>query len=400
MLLNCAEKYCTEINNLVDGLKENKLHSEGLNSFAEYLLDYIESDTFKEFYSHVIRLRNQLSTVEYCMYIKNGTIRVRKYEGEIDYSQKLLKCFEKFRQGEVKDYHKKLDEEPIATHVEAEVLNMVASLYKDIFTDLNIFCEKYMYFIDNTISRFACEIQFYLSWLEYILPLRQVGLPFNYPKLVDNAEHIYVREGFDLALAFITRENTVTNDFILNTPERIIVVTGPNQGGKTTFARAFGQMHWLASLGLCIPGSEATLNIFDNIFTHFAREEDLSSLNGKLQDDLIRLHDLLKKATNRSIIIVNEIFSSTTLSDALVLGQYMMDAISKIGAIAVVVTFLDKLAYHGEETVSMVSIVNESDPTERTYKIIRKPPDGLAYAMHIANEYNLTYEQICRRLKK
>lgn len=114
----------------------------------------------------------------------------------------------------------------------------------------------------------------------------------------------------------------------------------------------------------------------------------------------MRLHGLLEKATNRSVIIVNEIFSSTTLSDALTLGGHMMDAISVLGAPAVVVTFLDELAYHGPETVSMMSTVKEDDPTQRTYKIIRKPPDGLAYAMHIASKYRLTYKQLCWRVKK
>ncbi len=154
--------------------------------------------------------------------------------------------------------------------------------------------------------------------------LRQVGLPFNYPKLCNTIDHIYVLDGFDLALAFSTLENTITNDFILNTPERIIVVTGPNQGGKTTFVRAFGQMHWMNSLGLCVPGRKAALYLFDNIFTHFGSKEELTTLNGKIQDDLVRLDELLTKATSQSIIIINEIFASTTLSDAIILGGYMI----------------------------------------------------------------------------
>lgn len=399
-MLDYADRYCSEVSTLVAGLNGKTLRSEGLSAFAEYLTTYSESEAFKGLCSHVAWLRKELSKVEYCMYIKNGTIRVRKYEGQSDLSKQILACFDKFRQGEVKDYRQKVIEEPAAAHVEAAVLDMVAGLYKDVFNELNSFCRKYLHFLDPTITRFAREIQFYLSWLDYIHPLRQAGLPFNYPKICNSADHLYGLDVFDLALAFLTRDKTVTNDFMLNVPERIIVVTGPNQGGKTTFARAFGQVHWLASLGLCVPGSESALYLFDNILTHFGREEDLSTLNGKLQDDLVRLHGILEKATNRSIIIVNEIFSSTTLSDALILGGYMMDAISTLGSPAVIVTFLDELASHGSDTVSMMSTVKEDDPTQRTYKIIRKPPDGLAYAIHIASKYRLTYKQLCGRLKK
>lgn len=399
-MLDCADSYCHQIVALAKGLDCRWLISAGLLGFTKYLDEYSASEAFNGLCTRVKRLRDELSTVEYCMLIKNGTIRVRKYEGEADHSKQIIETFEKFRQGNAKDYRHNLSEEPHARHVEAAVLNMVASLYKDIFADLNNFCGEYLHFLDATITRFAREIQFYLSWLDYIRPFRESGLKFNYPEICETEEHLCDFEGFDIALAAVTGKDTVTNDFVLNAPEKIIVVTGPNQGGKTTFARAFGQVHWLASLGLCVPGSKAALYLFDNILTHFGREEDLSTLNGKLQDDLVRLHELLEKATNRSVIIVNEIYSSTTLSDALILGRHMMDAITASGAPAVVVTFLDELASNGVETVSMMSTVKEEDPAQRTYKIIRKPPDGLAYAMYIAGKHGLTYDQLSRRLKK
>jgi hypothetical protein len=181
---------------------------------------------------HVKRLRDELSTVEYCMLIKNGTIRVRKYEGQSDHSKQILATFEKFRQGNVKDYRHKLSEEPYADHVEAAVLRMLSEIYKDIFADLNSFCSKYLHFDDETIFRFSREIQFYLSWLDAIRPLRGAGLSFTYPKLCNTSEHLYDLDGFDLALASVAWTKTVTNDFVLNAPEHIIVVTDPTRAAK------------------------------------------------------------------------------------------------------------------------------------------------------------------------
>ena len=96
-------------------------------------------------------------------------------------------------------------------------------------------------------------------YLEHIAPLKSNDLAFSYPAVSTTEKTMRARESFDLALAkklLDAGQRVICNDVELNGDERVIVVSGPNQGGKTTFARMFGQLHHLAALGLPVPGSD------------------------------------------------------------------------------------------------------------------------------------------------
>jgi Mismatch repair ATPase (MutS family) len=401
-LLNSASVYCEKVVCLVSDIASFDLQSRGLSEFRDYIFTYTKSDAFGVLQSETAAMKADLATVHYCMLIKGGCIKVRKFENETNHTPEIERIFQKFRQGAVKDYRQKVSAEPYAEHVEAGVLNLVAKLYPDIFSRLDEYFLRYMNFINETIFHFAREIHFYLAYLEYMEKFKRTGLSFCYPQMSRKNKEIRNSGGFDLALAGKLvghNQPVVCNDFYLQGEERIIVVSGPNQGGKTTFARTFGQLHYLASLGCPVAGSEAKLFLFDRIFTHFERAEDIQNLSGKLQNDLIRMNEILDQATTDSIIIMNEILSSTALKDAVAIGKKIMAELARLDVLSICVTFLDELASYSQKNVSMVSTVTPEDPARRTYKIIRSPADGLAYAIHIAKKYRLTYDCLKERIK-
>ena len=402
MFLDAVSIYCNAVNCLVHDLSRADLESRGFLAFHAYLETFAESNPFTSLLAETKKLIDDLSSIKYCLLIKGDSIKVRKYESEIDYSAEVEETFEKFKQGAVKDYRAEFPDGLSINHVEAGVLDFVAKLYPDIFLSLDDYCAKNTNYLNETIGLFDREIQFYIAYLEFVAKFRRAGLKFCYPQISNECKEVFDFEGFDLALANkLINENSsvVCNDFYLKGKERIFVVSGPNQGGKTNFARTFGQLHYMASLGCPVPGREARLFLFDRIFTHFEKEENINNLRGKLQDDLVRIYDILNQATPESIILMNEILTSTTLKDAVFLGKKVMEKIIQLDLLCVFVTFIEELASLSEKCVSMVSTVVPENPALRTYKIVRRPADGLAYALSIAEKYRLTYDYLKERLK-
>jgi DNA mismatch repair protein MutS len=399
--LDAVGVYCQLVRSLADDLSRFSLRSKGLLSFRDFLIGYVESSSFIRLLERTRKLQEELAAIQYCIRIKGGSFKVQKLESQYNYSDAVEETFAKFQQGSVKDYRVQFSESVQMNHIEAKVLEFVARLHPEIFSALDNFCSENANFLDETVTRFDREIQFYIAYLDHIEKFRRRDLKFCYPVLSDQPNDIHSEEVFDLALADkLVREaaSVVSNDFHFCGDERVFVVSGPNQGGKTTFARAFGQAHYLSSLGLLVPGREARLLLFDRLFTHFEREEKIANLRGKLQDDLLRIRDDLNKSTSVSILILNEIFTSTTVRDALFLSEEILKRIIELGALCIWVTFVNELASFGKQVVSMVATVDRQNPTLRTFKIVRSAP-GPSYAMSIAERHRLTYNHLKERLK-
>ncbi len=396
--------YCNTIKQLADDLSSfSFFQSQGIKEFTLYLNEYIKSEGFTTLYKNANTINNELLKVKYQVIIRNNSFTVQNYHEETDYSIEILETFNKFKQGYVGEYifkYQSYDE--YMNPIEAKILEYVAQLNKELFNCLDNFMRDNLNFINDTILTFDREIHFYISYLLFIEKFKKNNLQFCYPSISNSSKEIFNTNGFDLALANkLISENLqiVCNDFFLTGKERILIVTGPNQGGKTTFARTFGQLHYFTNIGCPVPGSNARLFKFDNLFTLFERSEKVEDMKGKLEDDLIRMDSIIKQATSSSIIIINEIFNSTTLQDMTILSKSIISKLINKDLFCVWVTFVDELASFSEETVSMTSMIVPDNPTARTYKIVRNEANGLAYANAIVEKYNLTYEKISKRLE-
>ena len=399
-ILDSAKIYCDAVAALSAAIVRADFKSAGFLAFADLLTEYVNSDEFKMLAKETESLEKDLLNVEYSLIIKSDGVIIRRFASAQDYTAELVRVFEKFKNDKSEMVKVRTPSHYDVNHVEAILVELIAKFYPAVFQKLEVYFEKYSDCMNPAIRRFYREIQFYLSYIDYIAPMESANLKFCIPSISEADSNILIRDGFNIALASVLihkSEKVICNDFILEGDERIVIMTGRNQGGKTTFASSLAQIEYLGCLGLPVPASYARLCIVDEIFTHFQKEERGENLRSGLEDDLLRIHDVIMRSTAKSMIIINEMLNSCTLQDASAIGKKILGTIQKIGCICVYVTFIHDIIEF-DSTVCMANEVNPHNPDISTYKIVRKRPDTDPYSIHMARKYGLTYDQLRLRL--
>lgn len=218
-----------------------------------------------------------------------------------------------------------------------------------------------------------------------------------------------ITEGYDLALflkSMYSGQQVVCNDARYDSGEAFLVVTGPNQGGKTTFARSIGQIVYFALMGLEAPCKAAVLPFFNGILTHFSVEESLETGRGKLKEELVRLEPMMHMQEMNKFVVINELFTTAATYDAYIMGKRVMEHFMNRECLGIYVTHIQELADEqkigagGCHIVSLSACVDEADSHIRTYKIVRRPAAGAGYAQGLVEKYHLTYPELKERLKE
>lgn len=277
-----------------------------------------------------------------------------------------------------------------------------------------------------SLSSLTEEVGFLIGAVGLVKKISQTGLNMCMPDIAPIQNRIFSVNGiYNLSLAInylhkykdqTLTQKIVTNDIDMGHEGRIFILTGPNQGGKTTYIQAIGQVQLLAQLGLPIPGEKAEISPADNIYTHFPVDEKPDSNMGRLGEESKRLSDIFDKATSLSMILLNESISSTSPGEGLYISREILCVIKILSARAVFATHLHDLAEGVDEInkiipgdsklVSMVSSAvrysekdgQSGESIKRTYKIIPGPPKGVSYARDISSKYGISFDKLVSTL--
>jgi DNA mismatch repair protein MutS len=270
------------------------------------------------------------------------------------------------------------------------------------------------------LSQLRQSLIYYLGAVQFIRRLQAAGLPTCCPEICERQERLCKIKGsfnVNLALRLGDRDRKqnlaeviIRNDVNISPEGQILILTGPNQGGKTTYMVGIGIAQLLAQLGCFVPGERAQISPVDNIFSHFPLEEKPEVNAGRFGEEAMRLGQIFEQVTGDSLVLMNESLSNTSFGESLYLAQDIVRILRRVGARAIYSTHLHEMGNHVEKLnqsvkgsskiISVVSSpIDEGIPAnqpgvQRSYKVEARPPLGQSYAREIAERYGIRYEQL------
>ncbi|MGN0401676.1 MAG: hypothetical protein ACI4HQ_05375 [Acetatifactor sp.] len=389
-----VEKYCSAIEELYRELQKAGMHSEGFCLFLDYLQGYLEKESYRDMRSRCSVLTQELEQIRFTLHYENRQIVVTEGEMPSGYEAFLMDLCP----GHTGEMKSPFGLSSRLSSLETEIYRIYANKHMDMIRRMEEFAEKYADYGDERLLTFSREIGFYLSYQVFQSRMEGYGFCFATPT-TKREEPLQAAGLYDLALAVaVCREEraVVPNDFEYREGERFFVLTGPNQGGKTTFARSLGQLVYFAKLGLSVPAKQANVPYFKGILTHFSVEESIETGRGKLKEELVRLAPMMDTVYENTFVIINELFTTAANFDACIMGGRVLDHFLAQRCMGIYVTHLRELSEGREGVVSLRASLDEN--RVQTFRVLRSPASDAPCAANQVNKYRLGYAQLKERL--
>jgi len=188
------------------------------------------------------------------------------------------------------------------------------------------------------------ELGFYVGCLNLRDRLAGKREPICFPEPFPAGQAILAARGlYDPCLSLTVKERLVGNDVSAD-GKSLVMITGANGGGKSTFLRGIGLAQLMMQCGMFVPAQSFRADVRHGIFTHFKREEDSGMKSGKLDEELGRMSSIVDDMTPNGIVLLNESFASTNEREGSEIARQIVRALLETGIKVVYVTHLFDLA--------------------------------------------------------
>ena len=284
-------------------------------------------------------------------------------------------------------------------YLETIINKMLGSLVKKLRDTLT----KYANVAIVNVSGLVPEFIYYIRCAEFIGSLMEKGCVFCEAQPVAEGGASMEAKGFynmKLAMTMEDVSDIVPNDLSFDQKRTVYILTGANRGGKTTITQAAGQLFVLAQGGLFVPAESFRYVPCDCIYTHFPADEDKTLDLGRLGEECVRFKDIFSKSTGRSIVLLNETFSTTSFEEGYYIARDSVKALLAKGVRTIYNTHMHKLGEDADaltresSSAGAASLVMRTEEGKRSFKVALAQPEGSSYARDIAEKYGVTYDML------
>jgi hypothetical protein len=238
---------------------------------------------------------------------------------------------------------------------------------------------------DHILSFFAmlrAELGFYVGCLNLHERLADKGEPTCFPEPVAPGPRALAAQGlYDVCLALHTQAGVVGNE--LDADDRsLVMITGANQGGKSTVLRSVGVAQLMMQCGMFVGARSLRASVVDGVFTHFKREEDATMESGRLDEELSRMSEIVDAIAPNSLLLCNESFAATNEREGSEIARQVVRALLDSGVVVFFVTHLFDLAdgFYQQELATALFLRAERQPDgRRTFRLVKGEPLPTSY---------------------
>lgn len=300
--------------------------------------------------------------------------------------QKLYEYLELFEEQRTEPYR-----------IYGSLYDMVSATDSTPYQEIENFYQKYKDGVISNIETVLQEIphlRFYLDMKRFYQALDERKIPYCMAEFTDEKE-IRVKGARDITLLTSNVEHIVCNDFYFTQDKRFWFITGANGGGKTSFLRSVGLCMLLGSQGCYMPASSGCLSRIGKLVTFFPMEEDLEK--GRFNAEKERLSVMLSESDGNTMILMNEVFTSTDEEKAMKESQVVLQQILDLGSFGVFVTHNFPLIQSMEDRMPVLEAITEGDEHNRLFKIVEKKQGGQSFATDVLKKYGLDTESLRKK---
>lgn len=241
----------------------------------------------------------------------------------------------------------------------------------------------------NFFKSLHVELGFYMSCINLAEILNKRNVPQCFPVPIYKRERYQVFESlYDVCLV-LTSDKEVVSNTLKTDNKNTFIITGANQGGKSTFLRSIGLAQVMMQTGMFVSAECFSSDICRQIFTHYKCEEDSHMVSGKLDEELRRMRDIIGHLQRDDLVLFNESFSATNSREGADIIRGIVTALAESHVKLFFVTHTSEFAcafYHEYHPDTVYLCAERRDDGERTFRITEGAPLNTSYGEDLYRE--------------